>query len=398
MEIDINALETYDRLARDGAQRAGKSLSVMTGIDTHTEVTNVSLIAQSDLVQSFTDDQYIGVQTGVTGALHGSALLMFDETAKDSVVKRLLGGSGNLEQSGVTELGNIMLSGFIDGWADYLDAAIDIEPPTYVEGSGEAVCPPIPDNAEEYVFVFRSHIEAITDPINFRIILLPESDSFRRLVKAGGGQTIPLEKLSVFTEMTKQGAGMAADNIAMLTGLEASVDVSELTFVPVSDVPPKVGDAHYIGTVMEFTGLPSGYLVILFDEPSARKVSQALIPESEANESGWNDMEQSALQELGNIMTSGFIDGWANVLQTSIDHSPPEFVNDMGSAIVSPIAGELAQAQEYAFVLDSTLQVGDGEIACELYAFPHREQLTQALDQLLIERADQTEADFESLL
>lgn len=27
---------------------------------------------------------------------------------------------------------------------------------------------------------------------------------------------------------------------------------------------------------------------------------------------GFTDMERSAIQEIGNIMTSGFIDGWTN--------------------------------------------------------------------------------------
>lgn len=399
MEVDINALQTYDRLARDGAHRAADSLTQLTDIETHVEMTDVSLVTQADLQQSYADGTYVGVQTTLTGALDGNALLTFDHSARGSILESLLpDGASELGQSGVTELGNIMISGFVDGWADHLDASIDISPPSYVEGSGASICPAVTNVDREYVFVFRSQVQAVADAIDFRLALLPTTDSFNRLIGSGGGQTIPMEKLSVFSEMTKQGAGMAADNIGSLTGLETDVEVSQMSFVPVSDVPTKVGNDRYVGTVMQFDGLPSGFLAILFDEPSGAMITDALVPTDTADTDGWSDMERSALQELGNIMTSGFIDGWANVLQTSIDHSPPEFVVDMGSSIVSPIAGRLAQTQDYAFVLDSTLEIDGGEFTCELFAFPERTQLTQALDSLLVERADQTEADFDSLL
>jgi chemotaxis protein CheC len=105
-------------------------------------------------------------------------------------------------------------------------------------------------------------------------------------------------------------------------------------------------------------------------------------------------MEQSAVKELGNIMTSGFIDGWANVLESSIDHSPPEFVSDMGSSIMSPIVGRMARTQEHAFLLDSMIHTdGDGSFHCEILALPDGSELREVLRELLVERADRTHVD-----
>jgi len=143
---------------------------------------------------------------------------------------------------------------------------------------------------------------------------------------------------------------------------------------------------------MEYTGKPSGYLVILFDRPSAEAVVDALVPMETDGE--WSEMEQSAMEELGNIMTSGFIDGWANVLESSIDHSPPQFVADMGSSIMSPVVGRMARTQEHAFLLDSTIRTdGDGVFRCELFALPDGAELRAVLDDLLVERADRTHVD-----
>ena len=108
-------------------------------------------------------------------------------------------------------------------------------------------------------------------------------------------------------------------------------------------------------------------------------------------------MDKSAIKELGNIMTSGFIDGWANVLETTIEHSPPEFVHEMGAAIVSPIAARLGTQQEHAFVIDSTVRTDDGAVSCSLYALPNERELMAALDELLVERTPRTGVDPESV-
>ena len=223
-----------------------------------------------------------------------------------------------------------------------------------------------------------------------------ESDALLQAVDEHGGagdQPVPLGKLSVFNEMTRRGTGEAADNITSMTGIETSVDVSRLSFVPVSAVPDRVDDRTYVGLVFAFTGTPSGYLAFLFDESSARTLAASSIPMDTG--SGWGEMEASAMKELGNIMTSGFIDGWANVLETTIDHSPPQFVHDGGPAILRAVAGKLDRGQRYAFVVDSTVRTADRDVACDIYALPDAEQLRRALAAIRTDRDDHVQPEFD---
>ena len=108
-------------------------------------------------------------------------------------------------------------------------------------------------------------------------------------------------------------------------------------------------------------------------------------------------MHESAIEELGNVMTSGFIDGWANVLQTAVDHSPPEVVHDMGRAIMDPLAARVGMNQDHAFIIESTMRTDEIEFESEIHALPDEEELRAALDDLLVERADETEADIEQI-
>jgi chemotaxis protein CheC len=350
-------------------------------------------MSPSDLEYEYAGGEFSGVLIELDGALDGETVLTFDEQARRAISEVLVPGADEgMQRSSIEEVGNIMMSGFIDGWADHLDAIIDISPPTFVEGSGTDVLPASTTETDDQLFVFRSRVESPSEAVDFHILLVPERDSLVAALEPSADDSVPFEKFEVFNEMTKAGAEKAADNITTMTGLETDVEVNRMRFVPIDGVPAAVGDRRYVGTVMEYTGKPSGYLVILFDQPSAEAVVDGLVPTETDGE--WGEMEQSAMKELGNIMTSGFIDGWANVLESSIDHSPPTFVTDMGSSIMSPIVGRMAQTQEHAFLLDSMIRTDDdGVFRCELFALPDEAELREVLDDLLVERADRTHVD-----
>ena len=393
MRVDVGALGACSRLAERGAGQAANALAAMTGTDLRVEVTGANLATSEELADSFGSTELIGVQIGLRNGLDGEAVLAFDAAAIETV-RSLLPGDGSADRSAVTELGNIALGGFLDGWANHLDAAIDMTPPTYVEADGADV---LPDGAQstEGVFLFESRMEATTVDLDFSIYLLPNSGPMRELLvgrgdtQAGGGRasggtssvtTIPYDSLSTFAALAERGSTNAADNIATMTGLETSVDVSRLRFVPLADLPTEVGEERHAGTVFELTGRPSGYLAILFDEASAIAVAEAMLPMEPDDPLG--DMGEQALKELGNVMTSGLIDGWANVLGTSIDHSPPEYVHDIGSAAISPLVAALGKRQEYGFIIDAVIETAETEVTCDVYALPDEQELAAVLASL----------------
>ena len=108
---------------------------------------------------------------------------------------------------------------------------------------------------------------------------------------------------------------------------------------------------------------------------------------------GFKPMHESAIEEIGNIMISGFVDGWANVLGTSNQHTPPEFVHDFASAIVDPIMSDLATGQEYVFGFDTLIQTTQEAVNCQILALPRAEELKEALNELSVE---QLSADVEA--
>ncbi|QGA83801.1 chemotaxis protein CheC [Halomicrobium sp. LC1Hm] len=402
MKVDIQSLGTFNQLAHEGAEQATQSLAQMTGIDAVVDVTKITLLNRDDVGEELAGQDFVGVQFDFEGALDGDTVLVFESDSVGPITEALVpgGADGEMAQSSVEEIGNIMMSGFIDGWADYLGTTIEHSPPEYIEATGADVLPPAPTVADQpQVFVFKSQIEWVGESLNFYIYMLPEYDTLAELMTdhaEPGGDAIPIDKLSVFNEMTTSGTEQAAENVEMMTGIPTEAEVTQISFAPIEDVPKQVGDDTYVGTVVEFTGVPSGYLLVLFDEVSAQNVAEALMP-TEPDGEGLTEQHKAAIEELGNIMTSGFVDGWANVLQTSVDHTPPQLVHDIGQAIVDPLAAQVGQHQEHSFIIESEMRTDEIEFSSEIHALPDEKELRQALQELEVDRADQTDADVEQI-
>lgn len=389
MNLDVHALRTFNQLAHSGAETAAWSLSELTGIETHVNVTKVELETASDVEREFLEHDFVSIRIGFSGGLDGRTILAFDRESALNVVEAILPGTSageELATSGLKEVGNIMLGGFIDGWANHLETTIDITTPTYldVDSDGPLDGFDVGDDGfgseDDHIIVFRNQLETVSDPVTFYLYMVPTADAVQTIVDTATNaeEALPIETFTSFSDMIADGAEQASADISAMTGTETAVDVSRLSFVAIEGVPMQLDDTTRVGVVLEFEGIPSGYIAILFDEPSSERIASALLPGTDASA----EMRQSAIQEIGNIITSGFLDGWANRLETTIEISPPQFVHDLGPAIIDPLATELAQEQDYAFLIDSTIRTDDDEFTCDIYALPNEKELHDALDQL----------------
>ncbi len=385
MKIAINQLEAYNHLASRGAKQATRALSQMIGVRLRHDVTGVSLASDDELEDIFTGQRYVGVQVGLSGGLSGETVLIFDPESVDRLGERLRsrGEDGSLVGGAFAELGNIMIGGFVDGWANHLDTSVDITPPTYIEASGTRILPRVTRrNATEYgAFLFESRIEAVDADLSVPIYLIPEYSGFVKLLEGrSGGLAVPAEKLTVFNGFAGRSADRASEQIAQLTGLRTDVRVSQLRFLSFSDISAEVGSDMYVSVVFELNGVPSGFFVAMFSERSAERIAEAMMPSGVDSDS--DGMTEAAIKELGNIITSGFIDSWANALETSIEHTPPEFVRDSGPSVIRTVQRRLGGDQEYAFTIDTTIEIADRESEVQLYVLPDTHELTEVLSTL----------------
>ena len=194
---------------------------------------------------------------------------------------------------------------------------------------------------------------------------------------------IDIRKLGLFNKMAKEGGNTVADHLSQMTGMETEMEITKINFIDIPDIRAHVGDDEQIGISIEMLEQPYGHILFLFNATDAKQLAHGMMGDmagAERSETGFSDMERSAIQEIGNIMTSGFIDGWANVLNTTIDISTPTFTYGPGSSMVDNLVGD--RDDEMALMFDSRVQALDSDINVTVYTFPELEELVALMQRI----------------
>jgi chemotaxis protein CheC len=79
-------------------------------------------------------------------------------------------------------------------------------------------------------------------------------------------------------------------------------------------------------------------------------------------------------------MTSGYIDGWANVLDTTINMSTPQFVYGPANNVVEKMGGW--PDDEIVFVVDSHIVASDTDVDLTAYTFPRLHELVALIQDI----------------
>ena len=191
---------------------------------------------------------------------------------------------------------------------------------------------------------------------------------------------VDVRKLEIFNRVSKEGSRRVAESLSQMSGLDAEIKVAKINLLHIDDVKTHLGDDEAVGIHVELTESPYGYVLFMLDPIDSKRLAQSMVPESATSDTGFSDMERSAIQEIGNIMTSGYIDGWANVLDTTINMGTPSFSYGPSHEIIEKMGGW--PDEEIVFVLDSEITTGDADVDLTVYTFPQVKDLVELVQQI----------------
>lgn len=188
---------------------------------------------------------------------------------------------------------------------------------------------------------------------------------------------IDIRRLRDVNELAKAGAETVADHLNQLTGVETEMQITKINVIDVEDLGRHLGETKKVGVNIPLKEPPHGSVLILFDDDSAKTLAHTMLGSEASDGPGYSEMERSAIREVGNIMTSGFIDGWADVVGRTIDISTPQLLRAGGDDIVDHCVtpGE----HEIAMVFDSTLRAPDVDVEATIYSFPNIEEFVELI-------------------
>jgi len=150
-------------------------------------------------------------------------------------------------------------------------------------------------------------------------------------------------ELDALREMGNIGASHAATSLSQMLMSEVSMTVPEVEIVDISDLSSYFGTEIAALVVFEIQGEinPGGYVVLHVPRDSAIRMTNAMLG-SEDMDREFNEMDRSALIEVGNIMVSQFLDATATLLGIVMLPSPPALEIDMSHAAFGSIVAQVA--------------------------------------------------------
>lgn len=156
----------------------------------------------------------------------------------------------------------------------------------------------------------------------------------------------------VLKEIGNIGAGNATTALSQMMGCKVDMQVPKVKLMEFKEVGTTMGGEDQIvaGIYLVVEGDITGSIMFMQKKDSARHmISKLMGMEIEGEE--FSEMEQSALKEIGNIITGAYLNSLSSLTNLTIYPSVPELCIDMAGAILS------VPAIEFGAVGDKMLMI-----------------------------------------
>ena len=117
--------------------------------------------------------------------------------------------------------------------------------------------------------------------------------------------------------------------------------VITLTLDEVCDVPlaeacleMNLDDERMTMVILNLEGEIGGSMILTFTEDDGRRLAASLLQCEPDSTPEWNEMEQSALQETGNILGCAYMNAITRLINYQLVPSVPYFVQDFGASVL----------------------------------------------------------------
>ena len=164
----------------------------------------------------------------------------------------------------------------------------------------------------------------------------------------------------VLKEIGNIGAGNATTALAQLLNKKVEMDVPEVKLLDFKDVGEVIGGEEQIvaSIYLMIQGDISGSIMFLLQKESARNLVSMLMGIPCSKETDLNDMEKSALKEIGNIITASYLNSMSTLTGLKIYPSVPALSIDMAGAIMSVPSIEFGTLGDKILLIEN--QFSDG--------------------------------------
>jgi len=140
----------------------------------------------------------------------------------------------------------------------------------------------------------------------------------------------------VLKEIGNIGAGNATTALAQLIGTKVDMTVPQVRLMEFQELGTTMGgeDKIVVGIYLVVEGDINGSIIFMMEKQSVNAVIKKLMG-AECDVDALSEMEESAIKELGNIITGAYLNSISTLTGLTIYPSVPALAVDMAGAILS---------------------------------------------------------------
>jgi len=164
--------------------------------------------------------------------------------------------------------------------------------------------------------------------------------------------------IDILKEIGNIGVGNAIGALSALLNAQMKMTVPEVKFLEFKEVGTILGGDEVLvfGILVQISGDINGMVMFLVKPESARTLINGLMGSDSDDIYSFSEMEQSALQEIGNILCSSYLGALSGFIRKTVTPSPPVLGLDMATAILSVPAIEFGKMADGVLFIDTVIE------------------------------------------
>jgi chemotaxis protein CheY-P-specific phosphatase CheC len=195
-----------------------------------------------------------------------------------------------------------------------------------------------------------------------------------------GGLVINENQADELRELGNIGGAHAATTLSTILNTLIQIRVPEIILVDLENLRNYLDDVLAAIVVFQIQGQVKGegYVILHIPGDSIIRLTNIMIGTDNVNRE-INEMDRSALNEIGNIMTSSFLDACATLLNIIMIPSPPSLVIDMPHAALQSIIAtlEIRENIDQVVLFRTELNCDMHEIKANIILLPSKSLLNE---------------------
>lgn len=191
-------------------------------------------------------------------------------------------------------------------------------------------------------------------------------------------------EFDVLTEIGNIGAGNATTALSQLINARINMRVPKVELLTFAELAEVIGGAETLvaGILLSLEGDIQGSMLFILESNAARLLVQQLMGCKDDSTEQFTEMETSALQEIGNIISGAYLSAISSLTNMLITASVPSLAFDMAGAILSVPAIEFGKLGDKALLIESQFKDMDVDISGYFILIPTLDSYSKILKSL----------------